>query len=70
METMELGHANVQCDFTKYAGASREETMNRIATDLTSGQSAIPRKACQTVAVRSSEEVTRAISEKSLLPWQ
>jgi hypothetical protein len=70
METMELGHANVQCDFTKYAGASREETMSKISTGFTSGQFAIPRKACQTVDVRSFEEVKKAISEQSLLPWQ
>jgi hypothetical protein len=61
----QLGHANVQVDFSKYIKLSREETLDRIAYDLTS-----QKHEAETVQSRPAEEIDQAANKQSLLPWQ
>ena len=65
----QLGHANVQVDFSKYIGLSREETLGRIAYNLTS-QKHKAETVQNKVESRSAEEIDQAVNKQSLLPWQ
>jgi len=69
METMELGHANIQFDFANCAGMTRDETLKNVAHKLTSGRFAIP-GTTRAKESRSSEEIDKAVTKKSLIPWQ
>lgn len=76
METMELGHANVQVDFSKYEGlATKEEKLRAVADDLTNDEFMRVRtekRGATSVKTRSEEEVEdelRSGGESALLPW-
>lgn len=76
METMELGHANVQVDFSKYEQyASKEEKLRAVAEDLTSDEYMRMRtgkRGTTSVKTRSEEEVEDELRNggaTALLPW-
>lgn len=69
METMELGHANIQVDFSKYVGLTKDEKLRMIAYDLTSGNYSKSGVSRRTVESRSFEMIQKAVDGQSLLPW-
>ena len=70
METMELGHANIQYG-KKHVGANEKATMINIAIDMTTGRAMQPRAALHTTQkCKSPEEIDGALAKQSLLPWQ
>lgn len=76
METMELGHANVQVDFSRYEQfGSKEEKLQAVADDLTSDEYMRVRtgkRGATSVKTRSEEEVENELrngSATALLPW-
>lgn len=69
METMELGHANVQVDLSKYHGIKDKDKLKAIAMDLTSGEYSNPGQVRHEVQKRTNEEVEKQV-DKALIPWQ
>lgn len=70
METMELGHANVQVDFAAYAHLKDDdEKMKAAARDLCSGKYAEVPVCRKAVATRSEEQIKKEL-QGALLPWQ
>jgi hypothetical protein len=71
MDTMELGHANVQVDFRKYAGWTRKEMLNAVSLESTSEHFATAAgQPCDEVRRQPLEEIKVAATEGALLPWQ
>lgn len=74
METIEIGHANVQVDINKYQGMEHAECMQAISNELTSGEFALERVGSGRggVAVRGQKEIEDEICGDggSIIPWQ
>ncbi|KAI5788490.1 hypothetical protein EDC01DRAFT_631418 [Geopyxis carbonaria] len=68
METMELGHANIQVDLSKYHGIKDKDKLRAIATDLTSGKYSQPGQVRHEVQKRSNEEIGKKV-DQALIPW-
>jgi hypothetical protein len=71
MDTMELGHANVQFDTNQYYNKSRNEILDAVACELTDPCfCSNVEKPSHEVQRRSPEELSEAIESTSLIPWQ
>lgn len=71
METMELGHANIQINLDNYNGLSNEERLDAITNDLTTGHFARVPELSSKPRERSQAEIKKAVeTEDGLLPWQ
>lgn len=70
METMELGHANVQVDFSAYDRSKGDaETMRAVTRDLTRGKFTDAPHCSKGSRVREEGEIEKGM-EKALMPWQ
>jgi len=74
METIEVGHANVQVNMQKYKGLERGEMLSRVARELTSGKFGKVGSGAARVEVekRSEEEIVEEVSGEGglIVPWQ
>jgi len=73
METIEVGHANVQVNMQKYKGLERGEMLSRVARELTSGKFGKVGSAARVeVEKRSEEDIVEEVSGEGglIVPWQ
>lgn len=74
METIEIGHANVQVNMQKYEGLERSEMLSRVAGELTSGKFGKVGSGTARVEVekRSEEEISKEVRGEGglIVPWQ
>lgn len=73
METMEIGHANVQVDMKKYDRLKREDMLRAISTDLTSGNfSEVKEGANREVTLRNQKDIDNEVNGDggTIIPWQ
>ncbi|KAG0124086.1 hypothetical protein HOY82DRAFT_202776 [Tuber indicum] len=73
METIEIGHANVQVDMQKYGGLEKGEMLNSVARELTGGKFGRVGGSVARVEVekRSEEEIAKEVGGEGLIvPWQ
>ena len=74
METIEIGHANVQINGQKYKGLEKGEMLSRVARELTGGKFGKVRSGPTRVEVekRSEEEIIKEVDGEGglIVPWQ
>ncbi|RPA93756.1 hypothetical protein L873DRAFT_1815488 [Choiromyces venosus 120613-1] len=73
METIEIGHANVQVDMRRYEGLERADMLERVSEELTSGKFGEVESGRVRVEVekRSEEEMSKEVNGEGglIVPW-